>query len=224
MSQSQRKRTMSQPANNSQPAKRTRTIPRNVTTVRGIAEKALKIATAASRGIEKKAIDFNGSTAVGTTATQLHFTAISQGTTQLQRVGNQCYVTGMAINYYWYKHPSSVVTNIRFVVFMDTQTVSDVTGIPYTECLASTSILAMINRSTQLGRFKILHDSNAILDASHVGEVHKKIYLPVNKNVNYNGQANSDIQKNAIYGLVLSDDNTNQPAFNYYARVYFHDS
>jgi len=107
---------------------------------------------------------------------------------------------------------------------MDTQTVSDQTSLNWTDVFDNSSNLAMINRGSQRNRFKILYDQSAILDASEISGRHTKIYFPINKTIEYNGSANTDIQKNGVYGLVLSDDNTNQPAFNYYSRIYFRDS
>ena len=205
--------------------KRTKSDAKVLPSVRSIAEKALALAAKANRAVEKKAIDFNGNSLVGTTAVAFHFTAIAQGTAQNQRIGNSVYLTGMAINYYWLTSASAVATQCRFIVFMDTQTQSDDTAIAWTEVMDNSSILAMINRGSQRNRFKMLYDKHVFIDrATKYTDNNQKIYFPINKVIEYNSTASSDIQKNAVYGLCLSDDNTNQPAFNYYARMYFRDS
>jgi len=207
------------------PAKKPKSSSKSVPTVRELAEKALKLAAKANKGIEKKAIDFAGNTTVGTTASALHFTAIAQGTTQNQRIGNSVYMSGMAINFYWFIAPAAITTRIRFVIFRDTQTVSDNVTFGWTTLMDNSSIMAMVNRGSFRNRFKIMYDKTETLNASdNYGNNHMKIYLPIKKTIEYNGTANTDIQKNGIYGLVISDDNTDQPAFNYYARMYYHDS
>jgi len=192
--------------------------------VRDIAEKALKLAVAANKGIERKNVDFSGNSTIGTTATALHFTAVAQGAGGSQRVGNSIYVTGLAMNYYWYKHPTSTQVQIRLVIVMDTQTQSDDTALSWTEVFESSSIMSMVNKGSQKNRFKILYDKIGMIDTSDFGQTHQKVFIPIKKQIDYNGSASSDIQRNGIYGLILSDENTNQPAFNYYSRLYFQDS
>lgn len=195
-----------------------------VPTVRSIAEKALALASKANKSVEKKAIDFVGSTSIGTTAVPLHFTAVAQGTAQNQRIGNSVYVTGLALNFLFVSHSSAPQSNVRFVVFHDTQTVSDTTSIGWTELMDNGSMWSMVNRGSQRGRFKILMDKTCSLSpATNYAENYMKNYIPINKTVEFNSTVATDIQKNAIYGLVISDDNTNQPGFTYYSRLYFRD-
>lgn len=193
--------------------------------IRSIAEKALALAKTVNKSIEKKAIDFTGGTAVTTTATPFHFTAIAQGTAQNQRIGNSIYLTGMAINFNWYISASAAISHIRFVIFQDTQTQPDDTAIAWTELMDNAAILAMINRGSQRNRFKILYDQQSMLGQnSNEAEVFPKVYMPIKKTVEFNGTASSDIQKNGIYGLVISSEATDTPIFNYYARLYYHDA
>jgi len=197
--------------------------PRKPATVRSIAEKALALAKLSQAEIERKNSDIASNVTVGTTAGTIHITALTQGIAANNRIGQEVNVTGLAMNYYWYKHPSSVVTNIRFVIVQDTQTVSDATSVSWTDVFASSSNIAQITRTGMKGRFKILYDNSAILDASEISGRHNRIFIPLKLKIQYNGTASTDIQKNALYGLVLSDDNTNQPAFNYFIRMYFTD-
>lgn len=195
-----------------------------LSTTRSIAEKALLLASKANKSIERKTIDFTGSATVTSTASALHFTAIAQGTTQSQRIGNSVFCTGMAINYYWTSHPTPAQTMARLVIYYDTQTLSDDTAHTWTEVMDNASILAMVNRGSLRNRFKILHDKVVALSpATNYAETHK-VYIPFNKTVEYNGIANTEIQKNGIYGLLLSTEPTNGAGFVYYARVYYNDA
>lgn len=197
---------------------------RKLSTTRSIAEKALLLASKANKSIERKTIDFSGSATVTSTASALHFTALAQGTAQNQRIGNSVYCTGMSINYYWTSHPTPAQTMARLVIYYDTQTLSDDTAHTWTEVMDSSSILAMVNRGSFRNRFKILHDKVVALSpATNYAESHKT-YIPFNKTVEYNGTANTDIQKNGIYGLILSTEPTNGAGFVYYARVYYNDA
>lgn len=208
------------PSNKRSRASSANTVP----SVRSIAEKALALAAKANKSVEKKALDFSGSSTIGTTASALHFTAVAQGTAQNQRIGNSVYCTGLALNFLFVSHPSAAQSNIRFIIFHDTQTVSDQTSIAWTTVMDNASMWAMINRGSQRGRFKILMDKTCSLSPnSNYAENYMKNYIPINKTIEFNGTAATDIQKNGIYGLVLSDDNVNQPGFTYYSRLYFRD-
>lgn len=195
-----------------------------LTTTREIATKALQLATKANKSIEHKTLDFTGSATVINTAQSLHFTACAQGTTQSQRVGNSIFVTGIALNYYWVSHPTPAQTMARFVVYYDTQTVGDSTSRTWTEVMDNASILAMVNRGSQRNRFKILHDKVVALSpATNYAETHK-VYIKFNKTVEFNGTGSGDIQKNGIYGILLSTEPTNGAGFVYYSRLYYNDA
>lgn len=195
------------------------------TTAQVTADKALALARKIQRSQEKKALDFTGGAfTVGTTAVAGHLSIVGQGTAQNQRIGNSVYASAFAVNYYMYRHPTSVTVHMRFVIVMDSQTQGDDTSLAWTEVFDNASILAMKNRGSQRNRFTILYDKIHQMSASDIGFVHQKIFIKLNKTIEWNGSQSSDIQKNGIYLLALSDDDTNKPAMDYYFRLYFTDS
>lgn len=217
------KRTASSNSNE-RTTKRRKTQSGKSTSVRKLAEKALELATKASKSIERKAADFLVTTNISSVGSSFHYTAIAQGTTTSQRVGNDIYVTGLGLNYYWTTNATPASMVVRFVVFMDTQQQSDDTSHDWLEVFQNSNIMAMVNRTGQKNRYKILYDKFHNLSTATNYSVGEKVFIPINQTVEFNGTASGDIQKNGIFGLALSTELTNTAPFTCYSRTYYRDA
>lgn len=129
---------------------------------------------------------------------------------------------------------SASMVAVRVMLVMDRQTISDTTP-ALSDVLASTlsNDLPIISPQTilQQKRFKILYDKVKFCEVTKNYHLFSKV-IKVNKDIVYNGTANTDIQKNGIYlfawyndyGVPTSGTDVNDgPRFTYWARSEYTD-
>lgn len=146
---------------------------------------------------------------------------ISQGDGDSNRTGNSILLRNMLLRLRFLKHPSASTTICRIIIFQDKQQISDTTP-AVTNILASASVDAPLNLNAS-GRFKIMYNKTIVLTISSP-LWHKETYRKLYSHVRFNGTASSDIQKNGIYMLVITDQPTNVPDFTFYTRSGYHDN
>lgn len=154
------------------------------------------------------------------------FVNIAQGDSASDRTGNSIlvrnlYVRGtMEIN-------TSVTgdTRICLMLVKDTQQVGDTTPSVSDIVTSSTDPDTLLATGT-FGRFKVLWRKNYALTPVSGGRnvVSLSKYWKVYDHVRYNGSANTDIQKNGYYFVVITSENVNYPSVNFNARAGYHDN
>lgn len=201
-----------------------RAAPKNT---RVLARKAYTMARTIRRTYkpEFKKYDMNESTYnVGTTAGVVHVNPIAQGDDFFNREGNKILGRSFYLNGY-IKHNNTATDGqvIKLWLIQDKQQVAD--GLPTAAVIfnaPATSVTSALNANT-VGRFKVLWQRTYTVDPSNeikVVKMYKKMYLPVR----YNGTTGSDIQKNGLYVVYASSDNTNKPTLTYDARFTYNDN
>lgn len=125
-------------------------------------------------------------------------------------------------------NPSSTTdVTFRMILLIDTDNLG---GAPSpTDILQDTALptISPLNRTTTLGgRFKILSDKIVNLSAAGQRSRTFNIYKNLQHHIKYGGTSafNLDSRSGAIYVLLTSDDNTNQPATQFYSRIKFIDN
>lgn len=150
-------------------------------------------------------------------------TDIPQGDQIGTRTGNSILVKRAYIRVKLDKHATPASSTIRYALVRDSQQVSD--GAPTYENVFSPGggVLSALN-SAQLGRFTILEEKLLTVDTDNPSRVFV-INVSMSSHVRYNGSNSTDIQKNGLYLVVCSTENSGtQPTFTYRSRVYFHDN
>lgn len=175
------------------------------------ASKALSVAYAVKElvNVERKKLDrvYSGNITSTQNTPIMNFTQIAQGDSDTQREGNSIKVVGITLNYGWRATSGSTSTasSVRVVLVQDNQQIADLAA-DYTDVFNLNNIHSLLNRNT-VGRFKILYDAiHIVSNANGTPGGNKKIYIPLQHHVRYNGNMNSDIQKGGIVLYALSDD------------------
>lgn len=171
---------------------------------------------------DKAQVSYN----VGTTAGVFHVNDIAQGTitTADTRVGNKIlckYVTAKG----WIKHNNTATAGqvVKVWLILDKQQIADTTpsaaDIFQTPANSATSPL---NNET-VGRFKILWSKTYVVDPSN--EIKPfNLYKRMNIKSWFNGATSSDIQRNGLYIVYASNDNTEfKPELTIQCRTAFTD-
>lgn len=190
-----------------------------------VAKAALKTATYVKSlvNVEQKLLDTAVDRSVSNTGHIDHVSAIAQGDGISNREGNSVKATLISMRLSGYIHASATNTQVRYMLVMDNQTVSDSTP-------AVDDILESVNTRSfldiaRLGRFTILVDGHIPLVASAAnGAFYREHNIPLNNHIRFNGTASTDIQKNGLYFLTLSDQATNTPVVNTQIRLRYVDN
>lgn len=126
---------------------------------------------------------------------------IAQGDGQSQRTGNS--ILMKKLMRMQYNTTAVANTLVREILFIDKQQVADTAPVVGDILESSLPIAALLK--TTSGRFQILEDNLYTLNsASTTGRVFRKSRM-LHKHAFFNGTASTDIQKNGLYKLAISD-------------------
>lgn len=173
--------------------------------------------------VEVKMFNVADSVAVNSSGDLLNLCGIVQGTDYNQRLGNEVIVKSIDVRANHQQHANAVNTTIRYMLVQDRQTVADAAGFTTLDILSTTSVNSFLNRLT-IGRFKVLFDRTfQMSDSGNNGgylKEHVDCFIPVR----WNGTAATDIQRNNIALLRISDEATNTPTSNATIRLRYTDA
>lgn len=150
---------------------------------------------------------------------------IAQNDTDTGRTGNSILLRNIYIRGLIEINPS-VTANSRVLicVVQDTQQVNDTTPVVLDVFKTNSpeSMLAM----NSAGRFKILYRKTHVLSPAAGGRnaIEFNKYFSMRQHVRYNGPANTDIQKNGYYLLVMTSEVVNYPSVSLTSRIGYHDN
>lgn len=136
-----------------------------------------------------------------------HVSAIGAGTDESDRVGDQLLAQSIHLRVQ-YTQAVDTTAIVRTIIVIDRQQVGD-TAPTFAQLLTSASVEQNLNLSTA-GRFQVLWDHTKVLmplsaDANIKYYINKYIKLRKPVSIRYNGTASTDIQKNGIYLMQISD-------------------
>lgn len=151
-----------------------------------------------------------------------HLTPITQGDSTANRQGNSVLGKYLTCRGILTKHASATATQVRCMLFRDNQQVGD-TSPGISDILQSTPYINSMLSSTTVGRFTKLYDKLVFL-SSNKPSGQFVINLAVKSHVRFNGSASSDIQKNGLYLVLVSNEATNTPSVDAQARFGFYDN
>lgn len=168
--------------------------------------------------------DSSFDTTVDTTGAVTHLTDVGQGDTVSGRAGNSIFVRSL----YWRClitiNATLKPTFLRLMVVRDRQQVGD-TAPAIGDVLQTVSIQSPLDVSTNQGRFDILMDRTVKLDDASRQTVFLQRFFPMRSHVRYNGVSSTDIQKNGLYFMAFSnEDSLDAPTVSWNARISYHDN
>jgi len=172
--------------------------------------------------VEKKLVDYQLSASADTTPIVQNLAAIDQGDAQHQRSGNSIRPQYITVKGSCSIHGSSTTALLRYVILQDKQQVAD-TAPSYTDVFESASPVAFMKK-TSFGRYSILKDMLIPL-GSQENQIQKIDFtMQLNGHIFFNGSATSDIQRNGLWLMVVSDQASNAPGILVNHRMRFTDN
>lgn len=150
-------------------------------------------------------------------------TDVAVGDHQTNRTGNSIlgkYVFG---RYQIVQHAAASQTNVRVLIVQDKQQIAD-TYPTLNDVLETVTPLSSLDTARFPGRFNVLYSKNIILDSASRTIDFDKVRIDYSTHVKYNGTASTDIAKNGIYFMLISDEATNVPYLSSRLKFSFHDN
>ena len=172
---------------------------------------------------EKYKIDTAYSTTVGTTANVALLNNIATGDTANTRTGISVLLKYAYISLTFNRSTSATTaySQLRMLLVQDTEQVGDTSPV-YSDVMEGGLSSSILNRDN-MGRFTILLDKQLNLTANTPAIMVKEM-VPLNFHARYNGTASTDIEKNGVYLMLVSSDNTNQVGVVGVCRVAYYDN
>lgn len=146
---------------------------------------------------------------------------VTQGDTGLLRDGRSMSVFNINLRWKMIFAAADDVTCFRIIVFRDTKQIAGVQPIVL-NVLAQAKVVSQL-KDIYRTRWDIMYDYTGTVGLSKgrmvVGQFNKRVAIKME----YSGSAASNVTKNGIYLLVISDETTDKPYFERSSRVLFND-
>lgn len=170
--------------------------------------------------VEKKYFDTSESTAVSTTATLTHLTAVAQGDGATSRDGNTFRCKSLQMRDVFSINGAATVSNIRYIVFIW----KDDTAPTVADILDDSDYTSLLNIETS-SKYRILRDYSYSIDQSgDKGSIMRNGYIPLNLVVKFDNTTGADYMNNSIWALAVSSEATNTVARSSKYRIRFVDN
>jgi len=163
-----------------------------------------------------------GATPISSAGTMFLLNGMAQNDTSSGRTGNSILMRNCHLRLGFEQNAAAVITTYRCILLWDTQQIGDTNPV-VTDVLESASPYSPLS-TANAGRFKILKSWFFTTDDTKAQTRLIEHYSDFRIHTRYNGTANTDIQKNGLYLLVLSDQAINTPNFRYSTKVGYHDN
>lgn len=150
---------------------------------------------------------------------ELHL--IQQGLTQSQRIGLSIYAKNLFGRATFLIDPAAAATNCRIIFFQDTQQINASAPV-VTDVLQGANYLSSYSWISK-GRFRILYDEMIDLTSQNNQSQSIKFNIPVKNIVQYSGALTTNIQKNGLYMLYISNAGLLVPSIDYNVRIKYQD-
>lgn len=169
--------------------------------------------------------DTTASLAVTTSGNMDLINDMAQGDGDNTRTGNSIYIRQVDIRGELVMDTDATSTTVRLMLVCDTQQIGDTApgvGDVLDSALNTFSVYRPLNSDT-VGRFNVLYARNYILNPQRPSCLFR-IFRKMRLHTRFNGIAATDIQRNGLYLLAISNEATNAPAVVYTCRVSYHDN
>lgn len=176
---------------------------------------------------EKQYKDINASQSPTFNGSITCLSAIAQGDDVGGRTGNSILAKSLFVNFSIGINASATQTMVRCLIFIDMLNTG--TATTATELLTSAYVgngyapLAPLNVDFTT-RYRVLVDKKYTLSNQGTKMLAVKVYKKLHKHVKYTGSASTDVYKNNIYMLLISDENANAPLVNWVSRLGYYDN
>lgn len=163
-----------------------------------------------------------GSTTAPSTGVMTLLNGFTQNDTASGRTGNSVLMRNVHLRLGFIQNAAATTTTYRVMLFWDTQQVGD-TNPAVTDLLETTSPYSPL-ATANVGRFKVIKSWFFTTDDTKSQTRLLECYKDFRVHTRFNGTANTDIQKNGLYLMAISDQAVNTPTYSYSWKVGYHDN
>lgn len=171
-------------------------------------------------------------TNITTTGSVFHLSNIAQGDTVATRTGNSILVTDLVVKGSFSSYTGSAAVSFRIAIVVDKQQIADTSpsaGDIFTDAVATANPVTAVPSVATAERFRILwmsklYNGGALANTANTQIPFYEVAKKMNLKVSFNGTASTDIEKNGIYFVFLTDDGANTVDYNGLCRIAFTDA
>lgn len=147
--------------------------------------------------------------------------SISGGGANDERDGTKVNFFNIDIRWQCVLHSSDVVTQCRVIVFRDSMQVASTVPLP-AQLMSTTSPLSQVNVLNR-NRFVVFYDRTMVVGTGmgrvKTGRFNKRVAFETH----WSGATAGSHLKNGLYMLIITDESTNFPTFNWSSRLMYND-
>lgn len=171
---------------------------------------------------EKKYVDVfdNNDTVITQAGTITLLSAINQGTTQNDMVGDNCTIVSNLFRIRITPNATSQMNYLRVMIIRDRQP-NGAAPVQADIIETATDVLSALT-DLNAERFKVLFDKTYTVDTDANGSQVDKVFRRMK--FKYTAQSSGDVRTNAVWLVMLSNDVTDGPLVSYYNRLRFKDN
>lgn len=163
-----------------------------------------------------------GNTVVPSTGVVTLLNGMGQGDAASARTGNSILMRNVFLRLCFTQNAAAVTTIYRVMLVLDKQQVGD-TLPTISDILETVNPLSPL-ATASVGRFKVMKNWFFTTDDTKSQTRTIDYYKDFRFHTRYNGASNTDIQKNGLYLILLSDQPVNTPRIDYTWKVGYHDN
>ena len=155
-----------------------------------------------------------------------HLTTLTQGDGPSGRTGNSILLKSFSANAYMYINASQTTnTRVMLALVFDKQQPEDASP-TIANIFASDVTPNTLLNSSNLGRFSVIWRRQFMLSSNAAGNNVKqfKIFKRFQTHVRWNGPAETDIQRNGLYLVMITSEPSMFPTINLETRLSYHDN
>ncbi len=196
-------------------------VPKRFNKMMTLTKKVNKMARNLKPEMKSRTISFSSGTVSNTGSVQ-QLDLIPAGSDATDRTGISVRVKGIGFHATIFAASTVIdINKLRVIVFVDKQQEKDAKS-DIATVLQETNPLSYINQ-VRRPRFRILYDNLIVLDLTN--KFSRKIiwWKKLDFIQTYNGPAGTDMEKNNIFLLLLSNEPTNKPTFQFTSRIIYTD-
>lgn len=163
-----------------------------------------------------------GATTVPSTGVVTLLNGMAQNDSTSGRTGNSILMRNVFLRMVFTQNVLAGATQYRIMLLLDKQQVGD-TSPTMGDILETVNPLSPL-ATASVGRFTVMKNWVFTTDDTKSQTRVLELYKDFRLHTRYNGSANTDIQKNGLYLVMLSNEPTNAPRVDYTWKVGYHDN
>lgn len=173
--------------------------------------------------VEKHYFDTTDSGSLSNAGSVTLLSGIAQGDDVNSRNGNSVLAKTLLMRYHYERAASNtaLVNYVRMMIIKDLENTGSAPTV--TDVLASADVNSPLNVD-HTSRYQVIRDKLYAFSTNGTEGKIGKEFIKINDHLKFTGSAGSNVYKNALYCLLITDQSANPPGYAWQARLGYYDN